>query len=60
MAKRSVDIGLAVLSAIRKPHETFSCEQIAGVCGCSKQFINQIERRALAKLRRRLSAYLNE
>jgi hypothetical protein len=50
-----VDLGLAVLSAIRPQGHSLDTPTIAAACDCSYQAIQQIEYRALAKLRRRLS-----
>jgi hypothetical protein len=48
----SIDLGLAVLSVLREPGETFSVAEIAAWCGCSPAWIAQIEQTALKKLRR--------
>ena len=46
------ELGLEVLARIREPGERLSVAQIADVCGCSQSRINQIEAKALRKLRR--------
>jgi hypothetical protein len=47
----NVDAGLLLLTAIRKPRETFPVRYIAFVCGCNMRNIQEIEIRALRKLR---------
>jgi len=52
--RHHVDSGLAVLHAIRDREETnrpMSCREIAECVGCSYQLIQEIEHRALRKLR---------
>jgi hypothetical protein len=51
---QSIDLGLAVLAAIRRPHEELSCRAIAAACGCSWQNIHAIERKALRHAREKL------
>ena len=48
----SLDLLLAVFDTIREPGREYSQAEIARACGCSRQTISQIERRALEKLRR--------
>jgi DNA-directed RNA polymerase sigma subunit (sigma70/sigma32) len=48
------DLGLALIDAVRAPGERLTLEEIAIWCDCTPQRIGEIERRALAKLRRRL------
>lgn len=48
----SIDAGLHLLEVARPPGRTYSAEEIAYVCGCSRSNIWLIERRALGKLRR--------
>jgi hypothetical protein len=48
------DLGLAILSCLVRPGEPLACEDIAAFCGCSWQYIWQIEQRALRKMRDRL------
>ena len=55
-----IDLGLALLSCLLRPGETLTSEDMAAWCGCSKSAIQQIERRALAKVRERLVADLGE
>jgi DNA-directed RNA polymerase sigma subunit (sigma70/sigma32) len=52
--KNGIDLGLAVIEAVRRPGEALSQQSIAEVCGVSKQTIQQIETKAMAKLRARL------
>jgi hypothetical protein len=49
-----IDLGLAVSGATLEPGETRSGEDLAAFCGCSRQAIEHIERRALRKLRNKL------
>lgn len=49
-----IDLGLALLSIVRKPEVRMSAYDIAVWCGCSKRYIEAEERRALMKLRRLL------
>ena len=51
---RGIDLGLAVLSAIRQPGERYSRYVIAAACDCCPQLISEIERQALKKLANRL------
>ena len=50
--KPGIDLGLAVIEAVRQAGETLTCTDIAAICGCTRQNIQQIEARALAKIRR--------
>ena len=50
MRKSSIDIGLAVLCAL-KPGRPLSRADIASACDCSEELIRTIEERALRKLR---------
>ena len=50
-----IDLGLALLSILRKPDEPLTHEDIAAWCGCSHQHIVRIEQRALRKLRLRIT-----
>ena len=49
-----IDLGLDVLNTVRLPGEQLSRSDIAHVCGCTRQNIEQIEMRALKKIRLRL------
>jgi hypothetical protein len=49
-----IDLGLALLSIVRKPGECLSSEDIAAWCGCARTSIQDIEQRALRKVRQRL------
>jgi sigma-70-like protein len=44
-----IDLGLAILASTSEPPHT--CQTIAAYCGCSRQRIQQIEQKALRKLR---------
>jgi DNA-directed RNA polymerase sigma subunit (sigma70/sigma32) len=48
-----IDLGLDILRATR-PGERCSCMVIAAYCDCTAVRINQIERKALETLRRKL------
>ena len=50
----SIDLGLAILGSLRRSGEVLTHEDIAAWCGCSRTYIQAIERRALAKVRRKL------
>ena len=50
--KPSIDIGLAISATHSIPGVPRSAADIAAYCGCSRQRIQQIEERALRKLRR--------
>jgi DNA-directed RNA polymerase sigma subunit (sigma70/sigma32) len=45
----NIDLGLAILASTSEPPHT--CRTIAAYCGCSRQRIQQIEKKALRKLR---------
>ena len=45
----NIDLGLAILASTSEPPHT--CKTIAAYCGCSRQRIQQIEQKALRKLR---------
>lgn len=47
-----IDLGLAVIAAVRQPGEELSQTEIAEICGVSKLTIWRIEQKALEKLRR--------
>jgi hypothetical protein len=49
-----IDLGLAILHAIRKPGASFEAEDIAAWCGCSALAIRNAEAKALANLRKGL------
>lgn len=46
-----IDLGLEVIEALRPAGVKLSHAAIAAVCGCSWQAIQQIEQRALKKMR---------
>jgi hypothetical protein len=50
-SKPGVDLGLAISGATLAPGKTRTCVEIAAFAGCSKQNIEQLEKRALKKLR---------
>lgn len=50
-----IDVGLAVLSAVNRNGVALSAGAIAEVCGCSKRWIQMVERVALNKLRCRMA-----
>jgi DNA-directed RNA polymerase specialized sigma subunit len=47
-----IDLGLAIIAAVRRPGESLTLRDMAEICGCSKSAIWLIERAALKKLRR--------
>lgn len=47
-----IDLGLSVLCAVSARGETLGCKAIAEVCGCSRVYIDRIQRVALMKARR--------
>jgi hypothetical protein len=49
----SIDAGLLVLEMITPYGETWTQEDIAQVCGCSRGYIWLLEKQARAKMRRR-------
>lgn len=49
----SIDAGLLLLEIITRPGETWTQEEIAIACGCSKGYIWLIEKTAMEKMRRR-------
>lgn len=49
-----IDLGLAILGALLKPGETLTCADIAAWTGTSKQQVQQMEKRAVTKLREAL------
>ena len=53
--REHIDLGLALLSMVRKPDVPLSRDDIAAWCECSPQAIHHIEQRALAKMRVKLS-----
>lgn len=54
MAKRSIDLGLAISGALLEPGEKRSHREIASFCGCHWNYIWLLEQQALKKLRKRL------
>lgn len=49
-----LDPGLSVLCTLASPGQTLTLEDIAYVCGSSRQHISRIEQSGLKKLRSRL------
>jgi hypothetical protein len=52
----SIDLGLALLSCLRKPGQELTCADIAAWCDCSRQSIGALEKRAVRKFRQRFMA----
>jgi len=55
-----INLHLAVMTATRQKrgmHQPLQLEAIASYCGCTRQRIEQIEMRALKKLRRAFGSY---
>lgn len=48
------DLGLAIAACHATPGEPMSSEQLAEFCGCSHQYMWQVEKQALRKLRKAL------
>jgi len=48
------DLGLAIAACYAEPGVPMSCEQLAEFCGCSHQYMWQVEKKALRKLRKAL------
>lgn len=59
-ATRRIDLGLAILSVLRKPGQTLTSNDIAAWCDCSGQAIRQIEAKAIRRLRNKFSAQERE
>lgn len=57
-----IDIGLDILCRLRAPEQTLTAHDIAEVCGCSGNYIYEIEKKALSKLRnhRYLEEYMGD
>lgn len=55
-----IDLGLTLLSLRTPPGVSVSQVEIAAWCGCRKQNISYLERRALRKIRFRARALLKE
>lgn len=53
-SKPGVDLGIAISGALLPPGKTRTITEIAAFAGCSKQNIEQLENRALRKLRMRV------
>lgn len=56
----NIDLGLAILSCVRKPGEELTSQDIAAWCDCSHSAIQKIERSAVSKLRDGLEFYLGD
>jgi hypothetical protein len=52
-----INLGLELLTIARKEGEAFTAFDISCWCDCSEQRIQQIERRALEKLRKALEQF---
>lgn len=57
---QDIDLGLAVLAVVSPPHTEWSQSEIARVCGCCRTTIFNIEKAALAKLRKKLGPFLTD
>lgn len=49
--KKSIDIGLAVLSSVNRHGQALTAADIGDVCGCSANAIFELEKRALRRFR---------
>lgn len=52
-----IDVGLSVLCAVTPPGYTWTHKEIAEFCGCSWQYIFQLEKSAIEKLQRNQSLH---
>jgi DNA-directed RNA polymerase specialized sigma24 family protein len=52
--KERVDLGLALLSLRAKPGSTFTLQEIALWCGCTRDAVMQMEKRALKRVANKL------
>lgn len=48
---RVIDLGLAISGALLPPGQRRELPELAAWCGCSKQHLHTIEKRALRKVR---------
>lgn len=55
--QNKIDVGISVLCALASPGQTLTYQAIAEVCDCHRNRIMDIEKKALAKLRRRINIY---
>ena len=46
-----IDLGLSVLCSLMGPGDILTHREIAYVCGCTHQYISNVEYKAMAKLR---------
>lgn len=51
---QEIDLGLAVSGALLPPGKSRSLSEIAAFCGCSRQYLEQIENKALLKIRNKV------
>jgi len=51
---QSIELGLAISGALLPPGQWRELPELAAWCGCSKQMIHTIEKRALRKVREAL------
>ena len=58
--KRPVELGLELMAGVAVPGVAYSQQEIAEWCGCHRENIAGIERRALWKLRRRAQELAEE
>jgi len=52
-----VDLGLALLSVLRRPGERLTLDDVAAWCECEPSTIHRIEKEALRKIRSALCEY---
>lgn len=57
MRNINIDIGLDVLCIVSKPGETLSDRDIADICECSRNYIYELEKCALKKVKKKLTGY---
>lgn len=50
-----IDVGLDILCLLSKPGQILSHRDIAEVCGCTGNYIDELEKRALNKMRQKMN-----
>jgi hypothetical protein len=56
---QAIELGLAISGALLPPGQWRELPELAAWCGCSKQMIHTIEKRALRKVRMALETLRN-
>lgn len=52
----SIELGLAISGATLPPGQIRDITEISRYCGCSKQLVHSIEKRAIGKIRKTMAA----